>query len=265
MKRRGSVAGWVVVLTACIAWHVEAGTVIQQEEREPGSNKPGQQMTIYVDAGKLRIEGEDPTTGKYTMIFDQSKQVLWMVDVGKGTYTELTAAEVQGMGQQMQQAMKEMEAELANMPPEQRKMVEQMMKGPMGGAAGGAPKATVREKGRGEKVGQFVCIHYEVLTGEQLSQEVWAAPASQVQLEDAAYQTFRALSQFYEPLSRQAPKGAWAVPGGQQIDGFPVRTILYQGQKPVSESVVVKVEKRALEAGLFTLPSGLKKTQMPSQ
>ena len=177
MKIRGYGAVWTVVLTACIAWHAEAGTVIQQEEREPGSNKPGQQMTIYVDAGKLRVEGVDRTTGKYTMIFDESKQVVWLVDLGKGSYTELTAAEIQGMGQQMQQAMKQMEAELAQMPPEQRKMMEQMMKGRMGGAPGGAPKATVREKSRGEKVGQFVCVHYEVLTGGQLSQEVWAAPA----------------------------------------------------------------------------------------
>lgn len=261
MKTKGFQAGFLALLS-CIAWRAQAGTVIRQEEREPGSDKSRQQVTLYVDAGKLRVEGEDPSSGKYVMIFDQSKQAVWMADLSKKTYVEFTAAQVQGMGQQMQQAMKEMEAQLAQMPPEQRAMVEQMMKQRMGSSA--PPEVTVREKSQGEKVGQFVCTRYEVLTGGQLSEEICAAPAAQLQLEASAYETFKALAEFYEPLSRQAPKGGWSVSSAmRQIQGFPVRTIAYEGQKPTSEWVLVKIEKQSLDAGLFTLPSGLKKTEMP--
>ena len=111
-----------------VAWLLPAGTIIQQEEREPGTSKVKAQATISIDAGKLRMEQESAAAGKSVMIFDQSKQVVWMIEPAKNSYMELTAAQVQQMGGQMQQAMKQMEAELAQMPPEQRKMVEQMMK-----------------------------------------------------------------------------------------------------------------------------------------
>ena len=254
------------VLLSCIGWQAQAGTVIQQEQRDPGSDQARFRVTLSVDAGKLRVEGENPGSGpgsgKFAMIFDQAKQVLWMMDPGKGSYLEMTAAQVQGMGQQMQQMMQQMEAQLAQIPPEQRAMVEQMMKQQMGNSA--PPQVTVREKSRGEKVGQFVCTRYEVLTQGQVTEEICAAPAAQLQLEASALETFKALAAFYEPLSRQVPKGGWSVSSAmREIQGFPVRTVVYEGQKPASEWVVVKIETKPLDVGLFTLPANLKKTEMP--
>jgi len=244
-----------------VAWVLQAGTIIQQEEREPGTSKVKAQATISIDAGKLRMEQEKPGEGKSVMIFDQSKQVVWMIEPAKNSYMELTAAQVQQMGGQMQEAMKQMEAELAQMPPEQRKMVEQMMKQRMP-----APKAekevTVREKGQGEKVGPYTCIHYEVLTGGQLTREVWTAPMDQTHLGGAEFKTFQALGEFMGKLAGQSPKGVWELSGMNQMQGFPVRVLEYDGPRATSEWVLVKAEQRSLEASLFTLPAGLKKSSM---
>ena len=116
--------GGILLLVGCMAWSVQAGTVIQQQERVPGSEETRQAVILYVDAGKLRVEGENPASGKYLVIFDQAKQVTWMVDLAKGTYMEFTAAQVQGMANQMQDAMKQMEAQMATLPPAQRAMME---------------------------------------------------------------------------------------------------------------------------------------------
>jgi len=266
-----------LLLTGCLTGSSLAGTVIQQLEFEPGNAQSRQQVTVYMDAGKLRVEGDNPSSGKYLVIFDESKQVTWMVDLAKGSYIEFTAAQVQqladqmqGVSAQLQEAMKQMEAQMANMPPQQRAMMEQMMKQRMGGMAAAAPapaEKTVREKVRGEKVGQFTCTRYEILTGGQLSQEVCAAPASDLQVDASAMETFKALAKFYEPLTRMASSfaGNWAAPSGMdQIQGFPVQTVMYSNQKPTSEWRVEKVESRSLEASLFELPDGLKKTPMPS-
>ena len=264
MKTRVLQAGFFALL-GCIAWQAQAGTVIQQEMRGLGGDQSRQQVTIYLDAGKLRVEGENPGAGKYVMIFDQSKQVVWMADLAQGSYVEFTAAQVQGMGQQMQQMMQQMQAQLAQVPPEQRAMVEQMMRQQMGGMGGAAPPpVTVRRKSQGEKVGQFTCTRYEVLTGGQVTEEVCAAPPAQLRLDASAFETFKALAEFYEPLRRNAPRGSWATPGGMsQIEGFPVQTVFFEGQRPASEWVLVKVEERSLDAGLFTLPGNLRKTEMP--
>jgi len=251
------VVAWCVVMAGMAA----AGTVIQQEQREPGSGAAQQRVTLYVDAGKLRIEGDNPEGGKYLMIFNQGQQVIWMVDAAKGTYFEMTTAQLEGLGNQMQQIMDQMRAQMENMPPQQRQMMEQMMQGQMQTAA--APQVTVEEKGQGEKVGSYVCTRYAVLTDGQLTEEIWAAPVEDLRIDPAAFQTFEALGEFYEPLRRRMPKNSWAMPDMKQIDGFPVRSVSYENQQPVREWVVVKAETQSLAADLFALPPGLKKMTMP--
>jgi len=253
------------VLLGCLARQAQAGTVIQQVERAIGNSQARQQVTIYLDAGKLRVEGENPGSGKYLLIFDNARQVLWMADLAKGSYMEITKAQVEAMGGQMQQMMQQMQAQLAQIPPEQRAMVEQMMRQQMGGMGGNAPPpVTVREKNRGETVGPFTCTRYEVLTGGQVTEEVCAAAPSQLRLDASAFATFKALAEFFEPLSRMAPKGSWSAPKAMsQIDGFPVQTVMYEGQRPASEWVILKAEEQSLDAGLFTLPGNLRKTEMP--
>ena len=117
-------------------------------------------------------------------------------------------------------------------------------------------------KSRGEVVGPYTCTLYEVLTDGQRTSEVWVAPLDQVQLQPAEYETFRAMAEFYEPLSRNDPEAKWGMPGGLQMDGFPVRWVEYEGQRAVSEWEMVEVEQRSLESNLFSLPSGLQKIDM---
>ena len=99
-------------------------------------------------------------------------------------------------------------------------------------------------------------------TNGQRSSEIWAASTSELHLQDADFKTFQALPKFYEPLTRNIPKGSWSLGPLQQIQGFPVRTVVYDGQRPAYEWSVTNVEQRSLENSLFTLPSGLRKQDM---
>jgi hypothetical protein len=263
MKTR-MLQAFMLTLLACVAWQAQAGTVIQQVERAVGNSQARQTVTIYVDGGKLRVEGE-AGRGKYLVIFDNARQVMWTADLTQGSYIEITKAQVEAMGGQMQQMMQQMQAQLAQIPPEQRAMVEQMMRQQMGNMGGNAPPpVTVREKNRGETVGSFMCTRYEILTGGQVTEEVCAAAPSQLRLDASAFATFKALAEFFEPLARMAPRGGWSAPKAlDQIDGFPVQTVLYEGQRPASEWVILKAEEQAVDAALFTLPGNLRKTEMP--
>ena len=46
------------------------------------------------------------------------------------------------------------------------------------------------------------------------------------------------------------------------MEGFPVRTVKYQGDKVIFESKVVRVERKDLEDALFAVPNGYKKKTM---
>jgi len=254
----------ISLLLACAAWQAQAGTVIQQVERAVGNPQARQTVTIYLDAGKMRVEGENPGQGKYLLIFDESKQVMWMADLGKNTYMEITKAQVEQMANQMGQMMAQMQQAMASVPPEQRAMVEQMMRGRMGGAAA-PPQITVRDKGASGTVAQFTCKKWDVLTNGQVTQEVCAADPSQIKLDASAYETFKAVAEFYAPLRNMIPQGSgWSAPNAmEEIGGFPVQTVAYENGRPTSEWVLQSVEERTVDAGQFTLPPNLRKQEMP--
>ena len=127
---------------ACFSLAARAGTVIQQEGGEIGSKNPKSKITMYLDAGKLRVDTQD-SENKSILIFDANKQVMWMINPAENSYREMDKAQMDAMGQQMSKAMEQMQAQMANMPPEQRKMMEDMMKGKMGAMGGASAKPTM--------------------------------------------------------------------------------------------------------------------------
>jgi hypothetical protein len=251
-----------LVVLCSVALLAQAGVVIQQEGGEVGSKEPKHKGTLYLDSGKMRMETVNPDGTKDIMIFDSDKQLVWNIRPD-GTYTEIGAAQVQQMSQQMNDMMKQMEARMAQMPPEQRKMMEDMMKQRMGGAPSGPPAPpTVQEKGS-ERVGPYSTTHYELQVNGQRTSEIWAAAPGQLHLQDADFKAFQNMAKLFEPLARNAPRSAWSPTAMEQIKGFPVKTVQYDAQqRPVWEWDVLNAESRSLESSLFVLPSGLRKTEM---
>ena len=250
-------------VVACFSLAVRAGTVIQQEGGEIGSNKPKMKMTLYVDSGKLRVDTQD-TGNNAVVIFDAGKQVMWMINPADKTYREMDKAQVEAMGQQMSKAMEQMQAQMANMPPEQRKMMEDMMKGKMGmmGAAQAKPTISLKELGS-EKVGAYNTTHYEMLVNGERSQEIWAAPFDQAKMTASDIKTFQDMAKFFESITRNVPTGSYSFNNMDQLKGFPVKSVQYSGGKPSHEWNMVSVEQKSIDGSQFALPAGFKKAEMP--
>ncbi len=251
------------IALVCVSVAAQAGVVVQQEHGEVGKAKT--KATLYLESGKIRVD-----SGDSQLIFDGDKQVLWMIQPGRGDYMEMTAAQVESMGRMAQQGMgaqQQMAQALANLPPEQRAMAEQAMKARMGAMPGAAPSApptiTFKQKATGQKVGSFTCTLYEELANGERTAELCAAPLDQVRFSAADQKTMEALAKFMAPLQRMAPKGTWTAPKMEEIHGFPVHSVSYNGSTPTYEMTVLSVEQKAVPAGQFVLPPGLKKMEMP--
>lgn len=256
----------VLVLGWCVAGGpARAGVVIEQEQREPGSDTPGARTVYYFEGTRLRIETQSEA-GEMIVLFQAEKSLAWIIDREAGTYAELTPAKVAELRQKIEEARREMAAQLAELPAEQREAMERLL-----GPQVAAPKPlTVRVLGRGEAVGSFVCTHYEVLSENKRKAEVWAAGPEQLQLDPKEYETFAALDRLLAPLGSGGPLGALgglsALPsGGEKVEGFAVRSLTYANGQPVAEERVLKAERRALEPSLFSLPSGLRKTELGAE
>src|SRR5262245_45963489 len=77
----------------------------------------------------MRAAAGGPTGEEQAVIFDGGKQVMWMINDAKKSYYEMTKADVDRLGAQMNDAMAQMQAQMANLPPAQRAQIEAMMRG----------------------------------------------------------------------------------------------------------------------------------------
>jgi hypothetical protein len=112
------------------------GIVIVQEETRDGKVTTN---TMQMDRSHMRME----TGGSTVVIFDGEAEVMRAINMERKTYTEMSKAQFQQMSQQLSAAMEQ----LKNLPPEQRAMMEKMMKGR--GMPGLAAATPISYKGAG--------------------------------------------------------------------------------------------------------------------
>lgn len=238
-----------------------AGVEMQMLEKNLTSDE-SQTMQIYAQGGLLRLDtAGGPYTSDVSMIF-LGDQFL-VLDHEKKSYIVMDQAMLDQVGSEIDKAMQQMEAQLASLPPEQRAMAEQMMKGQLQGMMGGAapkPAPRVAKVGGGDWQGR-PCTRYEVFEAQKKTQDICSAPLSGIDGGEEMMQAFMAMAAFIEEMARSMP-GPFAAgfdqnPGKvmEAIGGFPVVTVDYSRGKPESESVVESIVEKDLDPGLFAAPA----------
>ena len=214
--------------------------------------------TIKVDI--VSAEGEIHS-GDATMIFLGDRFLY--VDHGNKTYMVMDEAMLEEVSAKVDAAMKEMEAQLASMPPEQRAMVEQMMKGQMQGMMGQAEEAPPLkiEAGGSSEWQSRKCREYEVFEGDEKTQDICAADLDDVDGADEVIAAFKDMAAYIEKMTESMPmrqSGGQPNPGElmEQIDGFPIHTVEYQNGVKVSEVSLDAVTEKDLDDALFGAPEG---------
>ena len=231
------------------------GVVIYQEQTQPGKETAKGSSTFYFGKEKIRIESTGQGSDS-VIIFDANRKVIWMINSAEKSYFEMTEEDVN----KMSRAMEDMKKQMAGMPASQRAMMERMMKGRMPQER----KIDIQKIRSGEKVGEYTCLFYEVSVNGKKESEVWTASVDQLHMKPGDFAVIKEMMKMFELLQRNAPGGGSSAlaTGGDQMEGFPVRTVKYQGDKVIFESKVVRVERKDLEDALFAVPNGYKKKTM---
>ncbi len=220
-------------------------------------------VKLYAQSGKIRMEDIGDSSGReMSMIFVGQEFIV--IDHSDKSYIVMDEAMVQEMGVKVNAAMEQMRAQLADMPPEQRAMVEQMMQSQMAGLMGSDEESLPT---RVEQVGSGSwqsgpCTEYAVYEGDQKTQQICAAPLGEVEGADEAMAAFKNMAKFINSLAESMPgplgESMAENPMGliDQIDGFPVRTVDYVDGQVSSETTLSSVQGRDLDPGLFDVPEG---------
>ena len=280
-----------MVLTAA-AGAADAAVVVVTESETPApppgaakpasAAKPQYRGSMYVEGDRVRIEGTSATKEgdmEAIVLFQPQPEAFVYLDASDKSYTEMTRDDVKKVGAAIDTARKQMQAQLAKMPPEQRKVVEQAMAG-MGTEAllkEPAPKkapepAKAVANGTTDKVADRACKGYDVTRGGKKIAEACVASWADLGMSAKDVDGLRKMTTFQQQvLSEVSFEGLQAAPGAEafevidQINGFPVRIKTGIGGKRPMSMRVVKIERKDVDAKLFQVPPGWTKKEFAAE
>jgi len=224
------------------------------------AGNPTDRSTIYAQSNMIRMDEAGAQGGSASMIFRDNE--FMYLDHDDKSYFVMDEAMIDSVSSQMDEAMKQMQEQLASLPPEQRAMAEQMMKGRLEGMMGqsdaAAPRMRVESLGRGEWRSN-ACRNYAVFEGNEKTQEVCAADLDSVPGADQAMGAFRDMAAYVKKLTESLPAGAGGgVNPGElmdQIDGFPVLTRQFINGNLYSEFGLESSTETSVDPALFAPPA----------
>lgn len=238
--------------------------VVMEMVTTDASGQETDRSRIYAQAEKMRMEQVQEDGKTDSMVFLGDKFLY--IDHDDKSYVVMDEAMLDEVSTQMSEAMKEMEAQLAAMPPEQRAMVEQMMKGQMQGMmqkqAPSTPAFRVEAEGGG-KWKSYKCREYAVYEGDSKVYDICAADLDEIDGADEVVETFRNMAAYISKMTESMPMRSGADMNiGElmdDIDGFPVHTVDYENGVAVSEMSLESVAEKDLDEGLFAVPDGYRR------
>ena len=284
----------LMLLALLPAPEASAGWVIEQVVRSRAGAAAGggetdrQILTLSANRMKTTMldKGGKPTAA---WIMDLEAQTLTSVDyeqrsAATGTvreYAEALRGAMQAMGDQMAEAMKQMQEALKEMPPEQRQMMEQMMRQSMpgGGAAAPAPsaeacrepKVEVRPTGQTARIAGFPATRYDIFEDEKFTEELWVSKAITAwrEIDPKKLERFgQEMAKALEGLpgcgrsrARQAGADPYDPAWKLAAEGYAVRSVDH-GAAGGAVVEVVKAESRSVPAAEFQPPAGFKRQSL---
>ncbi len=208
------------------------------------------------------------------MIFRGDKKEMVMVNHEDKTYVVLDLATMNELASAMSAAMAQFEEAMKDATPEEKAMMEKVMKGRMPGGMGDSEdvEPVLKKVGTGKANG-YNCIKYDVYRGESKIRQHCVASWDSIVGGDEMKTVMLEMAQFMDQMAKTFSKSRGLM--GQQmqfennvfnqlrkLNGFPVQTIDYMNGEIDSESQLVSSEKTSLNASDLEPPSGYKKQEM---
>jgi hypothetical protein len=247
-----------LVAAMCLAaspLHAADGVLIVERTTTGGNTRTNQ---IQIEKERMRAESADGQT----VVFDGARQVLWLINEGRKSYSEMTKADVDRMSGQMNDAMAKMQEQLKSLPPEQRAQVEAMMKGRGMPAMAAAQTAKTEYRRTGsDKVGTWACDKYDGTRSGQKVSELCTVDPKVIGFSMDDFQVSKQLMEFFQKLVPQGADRMFAIgtAGDQGFSGVPVRRIGFNNGQQQSVTEITQFTRQNFPASVFEVPAGYQK------
>jgi len=258
-----------LLLAAILAAPLSGGVIYEFETKNHGgAGLQAESNRVAIEGDRMRLDiyetaGQPPSN---SMVYLGGSRKMISIDHKKKRYFEIDKEMIEGVMGQMSQAMKQLEQQLQNLPPEQRARMEKMFKQRMGGAIE-TPEYAVSPLGGSQTVNGYSCKLYQVTEDGSKVREVCATAWGEVPGSQEAAAVMKDMANFAQDLVSAAQK---AVPMGMagagnpvahldQIDGFPVATREFNNGQLAAESTLKSASIETVAASEFQPPAGYKR------
>jgi len=273
------VVGTLLISLGLWPSQASAGWVIDQVVKATGTP---QQVVIEDNRMKITTMGKDGKPANAAVI-DAGAQTFTQIDYGEKQYisasTEEYARMIQGaqkaLAPKMAEVQQKMQEKMKNMPPEQRKLLEQKLNAQMGNLfqdpkdCPEPPKVELRKTEQQETIAGFKTVRYDLMSNGKIDAEIWVAKEIAVG-EDLDPQK---MQQFTAEMTKLIPCGGGQGKNGPlgndpvwkvAREGYPVRTVDHSSGKEAKPMVeVVKAEQKTVPATEFQPPTGFTRKELP--
>ncbi|OFV91574.1 MAG: hypothetical protein A3G76_07795 [Acidobacteria bacterium RIFCSPLOWO2_12_FULL_65_11] len=257
----------LVTVVSLLAWSLQAllvaadGVLVSEKTTTAGRTETHQ---IQIERNRMRAEVTGPTGEVQAVIFDGAKQTMWILNLDKKTYSEITKADMDQVAGQMSAAMAQMQEMMRGMPPEQRAQMEAMMRGRGMPGMGAAPPQTEYRKAGTDRVGRWTCEKYDGYQNNQKTSEVCTIDPKELGFVAADFEVSRQMADFFSKLVPQGADNFFKVGGAepQGFSGVPVRRLTSIGGRQIISEVTDAV-RQTFPDSTFAVPAGFQKEASP--
>ncbi len=193
-----------------------------------------------------------------------------LIDAGNGRMIALMHDKHQYMDMQKVAetagaAMAQASAALANLPPEQRAMIEQRMGGKVPGL-GAKVDVSVTPTGTRERVGNFNCEVYRTQVGGEHMEDVCLANVADAGISGADQATLRRAFDQMKAMTEKMSNGMFHSPlRSMPSDKFPVRMTRYDDSgKPAQVVELKSLQTGGVSSADFAIPAGYTEADLGS-
>jgi len=281
-----------LVATALVARDARAGVVIVTESEAPDAVAKGSQAAkpgktggdtrysgrLYVEGDRVRMQGTSSERGQDssgTVIFQPDPEALLVLNGDQKSYFEMTRADAKRIGQTIDMARAQMQAQMEKMTPEQRATIEQALSNfGAGDVAKGGKKAPPEPAkavatGTSDTISGYACRGYDIVRAGKKIAEACVASWADLGVGPDDVAGLRKLAAFQQQMFADVNLGTDAAPGIEafevmdQIKGFPLRVrTMVEGKRPTVMRVV-QVERKDIDPKVFQVPAGYTRRSTP--
>ena len=251
---------YLIAFGALAAHAANAGVYVEMVDHDLKANTTQLSQKIYVQNGNGRFVDRE---GRATLIKDGT---FYIIDEADKSYIMFDKATMEQLAKKIGEAMEKMKKQLAQLPPEQRAQMEQMMPG----LAGGERKWTVEvvDTGKSDKVDGRACRVWDVKREGKLNDQICVVPYSALPGKENFQAMFAKFATVFEEMAKSVPMMAGMMSNEfdaqSKVNGYPVRTRGYENGVLGDTEQLMKVwREEAIPASMFTIPADYKQKQMP--